>query len=134
MITQISLSSKIFDALHKAKEIEDKEFEDAQKWITDIIENPDRPKLDYCEICGHSDMKLELHHVKGRKYGNEVITVCVECHKALTDNQRLWDYNNPDSFLDRGLIDICELKHSKTGIEIYKRLAEIRKSSFKVVR
>ena len=50
MISQVSLSSEIFDALYKAKEIEDREFEDAQAWIIDIIENKDRPKLNYCEI------------------------------------------------------------------------------------
>ncbi len=133
MISQISLSSEIFDALFKAKDIENREFEDAQAWITDIKENPDRPKLNYCEICGHSDKKLEVHHIRGKKYGNEVITVCVKCHKTLTDNQRLWDYNNPDTFFERGLIDIFELKYLKTEIEIYRLIAENLTASFKVI-
>ena len=60
MISQVSLSSGIFDALYKAKDIENREFEDAQAWIIDIIENKDRPKLSYCEIC-HSSEKLEQH-------------------------------------------------------------------------
>ena len=136
MISQMSLSSEIFDALFKAKEIEDREFEDAQAWIIDIIENKDRPKLNYCEIC-HSSEKLEQHHIRGRKHGNECITVCYECHKILTDDQSTWDRSwlNPDSenkdaFLNRGIIDVCELKYQKTGKEIYKLFANQLKEGF----
>ena len=71
MISQSSLSSETFVALYEAWEIEDREFEGALEWMTDIVESPDRPELNYCEICGHSDSKLEEHHVRGRKYGNE---------------------------------------------------------------
>lgn len=131
MISQISLSSEIFEALYKAKDIEDREYEEALKWTIDIIKNPDRPKLNYCEICGHSDRKLEEHHIRGQKHGNECITVCYECHTKLTDSQRLWDRSwldqdseNKDSFLKLGLIDICNLKHKKTGEEIYQLIAE----------
>ena len=130
MISQMSLSSEIFDALFKAKEIENREFEDAQAWIIDIIENKDRPKLNYCEIC-HSSEKLEQHHIRGRKHGNECITVCYECHSTLTLNQRVWDRSwldpdseNKDAFLIRGIIDVCELKYQKTGKEIYKLFAD----------
>ena len=129
MISHSSLSGEIFDALYKAKEIEDREYDDYLKWITDIIENRDRPKLSYCEIC-HSSEKLEQHHIRGRKHGNEYITVCYECHKILTDKQRLWDRSwldpdseNKDAFLNRGIIDVCELKYQKTGKEIYKLFA-----------
>ena len=134
MISQSSLSSEIFDALYKAKDIEDRECEEASEWITDIIKNPDRLKLNYCEICGHFDTKIEEHHIRGRKYGNETITVCLKCHKILTDSQKLWNYNDPDNLLDRGLIDICELKHSKTDIELYRRIAENLTASFKVTQ
>ena len=136
MISQIPLFSEIFGAWFKAKDIEDREFEDAQAWIIDIIENKDRPKLSYCEIC-HSSEKLEQHHVRGRKHGNECITVCYECHKILTDDQSTWDRSwlNPDSenkdaFLNRGLIDVCELKYQKTGKEIYKLFANQLKEGF----
>ena len=136
MISQIPLFSEIFGAWFKAKDIEDREFEDAQAWITDIIENKDRPKLNYCEIC-HSSEKLEHHHVRGRKHGNERITVCQECHKILTDKQRLWDRSwldtdsdNKDAFLIRGTIDVCELKYQKTGIEIFKTYSEILTEGF----
>jgi hypothetical protein len=55
----------------------------------------------------------------------------LECHTTLTDKQRLWDRSwlDPDSenknaFLERGLIDVCELKYDKTGFEIYKWIAK----------
>jgi len=138
MIAQISLSvsSKIYDSIFKAKEILNKEYQDAFDWITDIIENPQRSKQKECEICG-SDKKLEQHHVRGRKHGNEIITVCQECHNTLTVNQRLRDRSwldrnaeNKDAFLEIGLIDIFELKYEKTGREIFKRIAEEIKRGF----
>lgn len=131
MISQSSLSGEILDALYKAKDIKDREYENASKWITDIIKNPDRAKQTYCEVCGHSDWKLERHHVRGRKHGNENITVCCECHNRLTDSQRLWDRSwlatnskNKNSFLSHGIIDICRLRYEKTYEEIYKLMAE----------
>jgi hypothetical protein len=136
MISQISLSSEIYNSIFRAKEILDSEYEDVLEWMTDIIENPDRPKTNECEIC-NSDKKLEQHHVRGRKHGTETITVCLECHETLTANQRLWDRSwlnhnaeNKDAFLERGLIDICELKYEKTGQEIFKRIAEELKRGF----
>ena len=132
MISESSLSNEIYEAIYKSKENEDREYEEALEWMTEIKENPDRAKRTYCEICGHSDGKLEVHHVRGRKHGNETITVCLDCHKFLTDDQRLWDYNNPDNLLDRGMIDICKLKHKKTDIEFYRLMAENLTSSFKV--
>ena len=130
MIAQISLSCKIYDSISKAKEIMDSEYEDALDWITDIKENPNRPKKNECEIC-NSNKKLEQHHVRGIKHGNETITVCHDCHEILTNKQRLWDSSwldpnavNKDAFLERGLIDIFELKYKKTGKEIFNRIAE----------
>ena len=130
MTNQIPLSSKLFDALYKAKETMDNEYQELSDWITDIIETENRPKAKECEICSING-KLEQHHVRGRKHGNECITVCQECHKILTDKQRLWDRSwlnlnaeNKDAFLIRGLIDVCDLKHQRTGKEIYKLFAE----------
>lgn len=136
MNNQISVSSELFDAFYKAKEILDNEYQEALEWITDIIENEDRPKLDRCEIC-YSDKKLEQHHVRGKKHGNECITVCQECHRKLTDEQRLWDMSwldpdseNKDAFLVRGFIDVCNLKYEKTGNEIFKVFSEILVEGF----
>jgi hypothetical protein len=130
MNNQISVSSKLIDTLYKAKEILDNEYQETLEWITDIIENENRPKYIECEIC-NSDKKLEQHHVRGRMHGNECITVCQECHRKLTDEQRLWDRSlldanseNKDAFLIRGFINVCNLKYEKTGIEIFKILSE----------
>jgi len=126
MISKISTSSKIYDPIYRAKEILDKEYQDALEWETDIRENPNRPKRNECEIC-NSNKKLELHHVRGKKHGNETITVCHDCHEILTNRQRLWpDLNteNKDAFLELGLIDIYELKYEKTGKEIFKLIVE----------
>ena len=136
MIEQISLSAYLIDALYKAKEKMDNEYQEALEWITDIIKNPERPKNRECETCS-SNKKLEQHHVRGRKHGNECITVCHECHKTLTDKQRLWDRSwfdpdsdNRDAFLIRGFIDVCELKYQRTGKEIFKVLSEILTEGF----
>ena len=130
MKNQMLLSSRIYDSLFKAKETLDNEYQEALDWITDIIENAERPKANECEICS-SNKKLESHHLRGRKHGNECITVCHDCHKILTDKQRLWDRSwldpnseNKYAFLIRGLIDVCELKYKKTGKEIYKIISE----------
>jgi len=137
MTSEISISTGIYYSILRAKEILNKEYQDALDWITDITKNPNRPKRNECEICGHSHKKLELHHVRGNKHGNETITVCQECHETLTENQRLWDRSwldpnaeKKDAFLERGLIDICELKYEKTGQETFKRIAEELKRGF----
>jgi DNA-directed RNA polymerase subunit M/transcription elongation factor TFIIS len=137
MTSEISISTEIYDSIFRAKEILDKEYQDAFDWITDITKNPNRPKRNECEICGHSHKKLELHHVRGNKHGNETITVCHECHDTLTVNQRLWDRSwldpnaeNKYAFFERGLIDIFELKYKKTDKEIFKLIAEELKRGF----
>jgi len=130
MTSEISISSKIFDSVYKAKEILDREYQDALDWITDITKDPNRPKRNECEIC-NSNKKLELHHVRGKKHGNETITVCRDCHEILTNKQRLWpDTENKGAFLELGLIDICELKYEKTGQEIFKLIAEEKTRDF----
>jgi len=143
MIKQISLSGKLVDTLYKAKETPDNDYQkvdndyqEVLEWTMDIIENENRPKLNYCEIC-HSSEKLERHHIRGRKHGNECITVCQECHKTLTDKQRLWDRSwlsvdakNKDAFLIRGLIDVSELIYKKTNKEIFKTYSEILTEGF----
>jgi len=137
MISKISISTKIYiyDSIFKAEESlvkkSKEKFRNALDLTIDIIENPNRPKRNECEICSHSHKKLEQHHVRGKKHGNETITVCHDCHEILTNKQRLWgsswlnpNAENKDQFLIRGLIDICELKYEKTGQEIFKRIAE----------
>lgn len=124
MINQISVSSYIDNVCFKAKEFQDTEYQKALDWITDIVNNEHRIKYSECEICS-SNKQLEQHHISERKHGNEIITVCVKCHKELTDKQKLWSNSgNKGSFLIRGLIDVSELKYEKTGIEYYKLIAK----------
>ncbi len=135
MKNQYYAKNIIYDSFYKANETINKENEKALTWITDIIENPNRDKKDRCEICG-SPENLQVHHVRGRKNGNEVITVCIICHQELTRNQNLWDKRcldgdpGNDWCLVLGLINILKLKYEKTGIEIYKITAENLKESF----
>ncbi len=139
MISQSSAIEIIYDSYFKARETIDKENEDSLKWITDVIENPNRDKKERCEICGscRSKENLQEHHIRGRKQGNEVITVCEECHDVLSRKQMLWDrswldpnYDNKDVFLKRGLIDVFHLKYEKTGQEIYKAISEKLEEGF----
>lgn len=132
MISKISISSAIFEAHFRAKETIDIECQEANDWITDILENEHRDKKNDCEIC-RSPRKLEVHHIRGRNHGNEVMTVCLECHGILTNRQRLWNYQNSEILLERGIIDICELKHERTGIGIYKLIAEYLTSRYPVI-
>lgn len=42
-----------------------------------------------CVVCGETDPRcLEAHHLPGQKYGNELVTVCRNCHRKLSDDQR----------------------------------------------
>ena len=41
-----------------------------------------------CVICGETDPRcLEEHHLAGEKYGDELVTVCRNCHRKLSDDQ-----------------------------------------------
>lgn len=42
-----------------------------------------------CIICGEDDDTcLELHHIAGKDYGDDLCTVCRNCHRKLSDSQR----------------------------------------------
>jgi hypothetical protein len=41
-----------------------------------------------CTACGEADPScLELHHIAGRKFGDNLVVVCRNCHRKLTDAQ-----------------------------------------------
>ena len=41
-----------------------------------------------CVICGESDPRcLEKHHLAGEKHGDDLVTVCRNCHRKLSDDQ-----------------------------------------------
>ncbi len=42
-----------------------------------------------CVICGMDDWRcLEEHHIAGQAHGEDLATVCRNCHRKLTDDQK----------------------------------------------
>ena len=42
-----------------------------------------------CIICGEDNAHcLELHHLAGQAYGDDLSTVCRNCHRKLSDDQK----------------------------------------------
>jgi hypothetical protein len=42
-----------------------------------------------CVVCGEDDPScLELHHIPGRKFSDELVIVCRNCHRRLSDAQK----------------------------------------------
>jgi 5-methylcytosine-specific restriction endonuclease McrA len=42
-----------------------------------------------CVVCGYGDpLALELHHVAGRDFGDELAIVCRNHHRPLSDHQK----------------------------------------------
>lgn len=42
-----------------------------------------------CVICGEDNPHcLELHHIPGQAYGDDLCTVCRNCHRKLSDDQK----------------------------------------------
>ena len=47
-----------------------------------------------CRECGNSDWRcLELHHLAGQKFGDDLVILCRNCHRILGDDQK----DHPDS-------------------------------------
>jgi hypothetical protein len=43
----------------------------------------------HCVYCGQSDWRcLELHHILQKRYGDETVIMCRNCHQMLSDDQR----------------------------------------------
>lgn len=42
-----------------------------------------------CSICGENDWRcLEEHHIAGRAYDDDTATICRNCHRKLSDDQK----------------------------------------------
>jgi hypothetical protein len=42
-----------------------------------------------CVICGENNPHcLELHHIAGRAYDDDMVIVCRNCHRKLSDDQK----------------------------------------------
>lgn len=51
---------------------------------------------DRCVLCGESDTRcLERHHIAGQQFGNDLIVLCRNCHRKLSDDQE--DHPGPSS-------------------------------------
>ena len=43
----------------------------------------------FCIVCLEDDARcLELHHIAGRKFADDVVVVCCNCHGKLSDMQK----------------------------------------------
>ena len=39
-----------------------------------------------CTVCGESHPRtIELHHISGRGYSNDLVPLCANCHRKVTD-------------------------------------------------
>ena len=86
-----------------------------------------------CAFCPCKDpLALELHHIAGRGYDDELVIICRNCHRGLSDGQK--DHpsrqNDPPSDAERighfllGLADLFEL--------LVKRLREFATKLFAI--
>lgn len=88
-----------------------------------------------CGTCGEPDYRvLEKHHVAGRKHDPDTVTVCRNCHRKASDDQKDHPALNPaaDPVLHAigmfllGLADLLELvleKLSEFGFALIDRAA-----------
>lgn len=121
-----------------------RDYEEASAWVSEIISNTDRKKMDYCEICERRVVKedMQIHHIAGEEYGDWTITACIKCHDILTRKEKSWDrkwnveFNEGDSeyFLLRGLIDVLELKSKETDRAYYRDLANDLRNKLVIFR
>ena len=128
------ISVIINSGLHSSRDQYDEAFEEAEKWLNDIItRNPKlTPKIGYCEVCGCTK-GLEVHHLAGRKHDSCTIMVCEQCHRLLSEWQKMWGNKwehgyQPErlrrAFFLLGLRDMLRLKAKKTGYSIYESMAD----------
>lgn len=136
VITQLSVFSS--ERIMKLLEYVKSDIRENQKWINDIIhqtKQDSKIKKDRCEICNSKEdtKNLELHHPSGRKHDYRTVTVCLICHRWLSDKQKAWDKrwlecnqseNIQQAFFLLGLQIILELKSIKTGDSNYRKLGE----------
>jgi len=134
-ISQLSIfSSKMIMKLLDSEKLEIYEL---QQWLDNLYYQTiqeSKIKKERCEIC-HSREEpdnLELHHPSGKKHDYRTITVCLICHRWLTERQDIWDKrwlneDLPDNlrggFFLLGLQDVLILKSYKTGKSLYSNLA-----------
>lgn len=107
-------------------------IDEASAWIERV--KAETLNLDQCATCERRDGPFEEHHVAGKLNYDLTIAACLRCHGRLSERQNGWDPrwqaedNAPalrDSFLLRGLSDLCEERARHFGPayhELAKRL------------
>jgi hypothetical protein len=134
-IPQLSIFSH--GVIMKLLELNKSDIISIQNWIDDLFYQTleqSKIKKERCEICNSKEdsKNLELHHLSGRKHDYRIITVCLICHRWLSDKQKTWDKrwleenqsdNIRQAFFLLGLQDVLILKSVKIGNNLYERLA-----------
>ena len=64
-----------------------------------------------CAVCLQDDVPIENHHIAGRKHGDTVIPICLNCHALLSQSQRVWVSPPPlqPMYLICGVQDVLRL-------------------------
>ena len=67
-----------------------------------------------CSLCTEHDPRcLELHHIAGRKHHDDLVPVCRNCHRKLSDTQRDHsppvDISNPLEVIGHYLLGLADL-------------------------
>jgi hypothetical protein len=75
----------------------------------------------WCVVCGFDDpVALELHHIAGRPYGDQLVPVCRNCHRLLSDAQK--DHPEPQNQPPSELESIVHFLLGRS--DIFVRLVE----------
>lgn len=67
----------------------------ASSKIISLIKKAEQQSISkFCIICNfqdqHHSMKIEEHHIAGRKNFNDTLSVCIDCHPQLSELQLKW--------------------------------------------
>jgi hypothetical protein len=80
-----------------------------------------------CVVCNEDDPScLELHHIPGRKFGDELVIVCRNCHRKLGDAQK--DHPCPEA--DPPSVVECIVHFLQGLADLFEQLVpQLRKSA-----
>ena len=68
-----------------------------------------------CWICERDDVPLQRHHSAGRRYSDDTIDVCLNCHSVLSQWQHDYPRLNEWHAQAHGLADILRLNLERTA-------------------
>jgi len=86
-----------------------------------------------CVLCGESDPRcLELHHLARKGYGEELVSVCRNCHRKVTDaksNRPVPTYTSTLEQIGYWLLGVGEflLELARTALRFGQTLIEAAK-------